>query len=114
MGGSKSNTTQSSTTNINETNTQNVENHQTTVENHVNNQDYLKEVGGNRIGGSVNTFNGLQNGGYQCFGAGCEVPSLQYLSFQSRMVPVLQILTADPLSEGIHHLTDGSIINIIG
>ena len=26
----------------------------------------------------------------------------------------LQNLTADPLSEGIHHLTDGSIINIIG
>ena len=26
----------------------------------------------------------------------------------------LQNLTADPLSEGIHHLSDGSIINIIG
>ena len=77
MGGSKSNTTQTSTTNINETNTQNVENHQTTNENHVSNQDYLKEVGGNRIGGSVNTFNGLQNGGYQCFGATCLLQELR-------------------------------------
>ena len=75
MGGSKSNTTQNSTTNINQTNIQNVENHQTTVENHISNQDYLKEVGGNRIGGSVNTFNGLQNAGYQCFGATCATAS---------------------------------------
>ena len=49
----------------------NIQNHQTDFENHVSNQDYLKEVGGDRIGGSANTFNGVQNAGYQCFGATC-------------------------------------------
>merc|ERR1712166_1713875 len=99
MGGPTSNSARSVTnTNINTSNIQNIKNHQTDFETHVTNQDYLKEVGGDRIGGSVNTFNGIQNAGNQCFGATC----------------LLQELTKDPLSEGLHHLTDGSTINIIG
>ena len=58
-------------TNVNTSNIQNIQNHQTDFETHVNNQDYLKEVGGDRVGGSVNTFNGIQNAGKQCFGATC-------------------------------------------
>ena len=64
----------------------NIQNHQTDFESHVTNKDYLKEVGGDRIGGSANTFNGIQNAGYQCFGATC----LQEL-FHLPILPLQQL-----------------------
>ena len=71
MGPTKQSSTQIQNTHINEQNIQNVQNHQTSTTTNVSNQDYLKEVDGDRVGGSKNTFNGLQNAGYQCFGATC-------------------------------------------
>ena len=123
MGSTSNHSTNVQNTNINESNIQNIQNHQTDFESHVTNQDYLKEVGGDRIGGSANTFNGIQNAGYQCFGATCLQELFLdgifgahggLLSGHGGGILGLQELTADPLSEGIHHLRDGSIINIIG
>ena len=48
---------------------------------------------------------------------GCEHDYLMQLYNRQHVAgqpDYLQNLTADPLSEGIHHLSDGSIINIIG
>ncbi len=71
---------------------------------------------GGLLGGHGNGILGqqLQN---LCSGSDCnQMHFLQDLCSGSdcNQMHFLQNLTADPLSEGIHHLTDGSIINIIG
>ena len=71
---------------------------------------------GGLLGGHGNGILGqqLQN---LCSGSACnQMHFLQDLCSGSdcNQMHFLQNLTADPLSEGIHHLTDGSIINIIG
>merc|ERR1712007_207910 len=71
-------TTTNNTVNQKSTANNEIINHQTSHQVINENQDLSHIVGGNRIAGSQNVFNGMNNGGYQCFGATC-LQDLAYL-----------------------------------